>query len=78
MFPIRQNLFENRVPANGIWKEGGFQFQQRYDKSRRPDPGRPPQHRRLKNIRLPDRNISPIPQPKQETATVFRAKGVYH
>ncbi len=68
-YPARQSLFENQVPANGIWhgEEGGFEFQQRYDKCRRPEPGRPSRHRRHRNLTIPDRGIVPLPQ--QECAS---------
>jgi len=68
MFPVRQRLFENQIPANGIRVEEGFQLQQRYDKSKRPVPGRPPSQRRPKNQGIQDRNITPVHVPKQDTA----------
>lgn len=68
-FLIQTNLFENRIPTEGIWTSGGgFQLQQRYDKSRRPDQGRPSPQRRQKNLGIPDRGNTPLPLPQQETA----------
>lgn len=58
---LRQSLFENRVPANGIWETEGIQMQQRYDKSRRPEPGRPLPHRRQRIQTVPDRGKKPVP-----------------
>jgi uncharacterized SAM-binding protein YcdF (DUF218 family) len=67
-FLIQTNLFENRIPAEGIWTTGGgIQLQQRYDKSR-PDQGRPSPQRRYKNLGIPDRGNTPQPLPLQDVA----------
>lgn len=64
---IHNDLFENRPHEEGSWTtKGGLQLQQRYDKSRRPDPGRPSPQRRHKNIGFPDRGNTPLPLPQQE------------
>jgi hypothetical protein len=68
-FLIQTNLFENRIPAEGNWTTGGgFQLQQRYDKSRRPDQERPSPQRRHKNLGIPDRGNTPQPLPQQDVA----------
>jgi hypothetical protein len=68
-FLIQTSLFENRIPAEGIWTTGGgFQLQQRYDKSRRPDQGRPSPQRRQKSLGFPDRGNAPQPLPLQDVA----------
>lgn len=64
---IHNELFENRLHEEGSWTtKGGLQLQQRYDKSRRPDPGRPSPQRRHKNIGFPNRGNTPLPLPQQE------------
>lgn len=69
-FPVLTNLSENRSFPAGDWStEGGFLLQQRYDKSRRPDPGRPSTQRRHKNHGFPDRGNSPQPLPQSEAAS---------
>jgi hypothetical protein len=65
-FFLTQSLFENQIPANGIVENAGFLLQQRYDKSRRSEPVRPPQQRRHKSQSVPDRGKTPIPAPGQE------------
>lgn len=70
-FLIQTGLFENRMPAEGIWKSGeGFQLQQRYDKSRRPDEGRPLPQRRQKNFGIPARGNTPLPLPQQDAGAL--------
>lgn len=68
IFHIQQDLFENRIPAGRPENEGGFLLQQRYDKSKRCNIGREPQHRRHRNYGIPERTITPSKLPKQESA----------
>lgn len=65
-FFFLQRLFENEVPANGIWEQPGFLLQQRYDKSRRSETVRPPFQRRHKSLSVPDRGKSSVPAPGAE------------
>lgn len=71
-FPAWQRLFDNQVPAIGIWEKGGIELQQRYDKSKRPDPVRVPSRRRHRIPGAPDRGIAPVPSQGQETASTSR------
>ena len=67
-FQLRQNLFENQIPLDGTCEEGGFLLQQRYDKSKRREIGREPQHRQHRSYGFPERKIAPSNLPKQESA----------
>ena len=70
-FLIQTGLFENQMPAEGGWNSGGgFQLQQRYDKSRRPDRGRPLPQRRQKSFGIPDRGNTPLPLPQQDAGAL--------
>ncbi len=72
-FPVWQSLFDNQVPAIGIWEKGEWKAQQRYDKSKRPDPVRVPSRRRQRNLGLPDRGIAPVPSQELASDAAKRA-----
>lgn len=60
-FPVRQSLFENRLPANGNLDGLGWALQQRYDQSKRPASSRPRPTRRKKLPTFPPDRVVSLP-----------------
>lgn len=63
---IRNSLSENSRSAIGKWSDANFEFQERYDKWRRPKPGPTPLHRRHRGLKLPERGTVPGGKPVSE------------